>query len=377
MHKRLTTIERNCLTASLTIITCLACSGNSDSTAPGSGGDASIGGASAGGVTSTGPMATGGSKAGGGAASVGGAMMTGGAVATGGKAAQGGAPATGGIAATGGKASGGAPATGGMPATATGGMPATATGGMPATATGGMAATGGKATGGMAATGGSKAGTGGAGMGGAATGGKSATGGSTGSGTCAGTAKPCPPTDAGSIAYIGCSMADNIGQGYGQVGGKIMWTNSGYGTGAQVVENWMVGGNAWSIYATKLAAMGGIDKVKAIMVQICVLSTHSDANVRSMITAVRAHVNPGTHIYIVGQPQYEAGHTCSLAGTGGAEWTDTEAQAIAKDSTVNQDLTYLGTFNLDTTKGESSDGCHASASGLTRLGNEAKAFWGN
>jgi hypothetical protein len=238
------------------------------------------------------------------------------------------------------------------------------------------------APGGTVGTGGgmSPGGTTGAG-GTTAKGGTTGAGGTTGSGgstgACAGTATPCPPTDAGSIAYIGCSMADNIGQGYGQVGGKIMWTNSGYGTGAQVVENWMVGGNAWSLYATKLAAMGGIDKVKAIMVQICVLSTHSDANVRSMITAVRAHVNPGTHIYIVGQPQYEAGHTCSLAGTGGAEWTDTEAQAIAKDSTVNQDLTYLGTFNLDTTKGESSDGCHASASGLTRLGNEAKAFWGN
>jgi hypothetical protein len=172
-------------------------------------------------------------------------------------------------------------------------------------------------------------------------------------------------------------MADNIGQGYGQVGGKIMWTNSGYGTGAQVVENWMEGGNAWSIYDTKLKAMGGIDKVKAIMVQICVLSTHSETNVKSMIKAARAKVNPGTHIYLVGQPQYEAGHTCSLAGTGGAEWTDATAQKMAADSTVNQDLTYLGQFKLDTTKGESSDGCHASASGLTVLGNQAKAFWGN
>jgi len=31
-----------------------------------------------------------------------------------------------------------------------------------------------------------------------------------------------------------------IGQGYAQVGGKIMWSNSGYGTGAKVVENWGV-----------------------------------------------------------------------------------------------------------------------------------------
>jgi len=171
-------------------------------------------------------------------------------------------------------------------------------------------------------------------------------------------------------------MADNIGQGYGQVSGKIMWNNSGYGTGAKVVENWGPSGDAWSLFTTKMTANGGKDKIKAIMVQICVLSTHSEDNVKAMINAVRDHVNPGTHIYLVGQPQYEAGHTCSLAGPGGAEWTDATAKKMAADSTVNQDLTYLGTFNLDTTKNESSDGCHASASGLTVLGNQAKAFWG-
>lgn len=172
-------------------------------------------------------------------------------------------------------------------------------------------------------------------------------------------------------------MADNLGQGYGQVGGKIMWTNSGYGTGAQVVENWMEGGNAWSLFDTKLKATGGIDKIKAIMVQICVLSTHSESNVKSMLKAARAKVKPGTHIYLVGQPQYEAGHTCSLAGTGGAEWTDATAQKMANDSSVNQDLTYLGKFIIDSTKGEvSSDTCHASASGMKVLGNQAVAYWG-
>jgi hypothetical protein len=239
-------------------------------------------------------------------------------------------------------------------------------------ATGGTTvSTGGRATGGTAS--GGRA-SGGQASGGTNTGGK-ATGGSTS--TCAGTAKPCPPTDAGSIAYIGCSMADNIGGGYGQVGGKIMWTNSGYGTGAMVVENWMEGGSAWGTFDSKLSAMGGKDKVKAFMVQICVLSTHSDANVRSMIRAARAKVNPGTHIYLVGQPQYEAGHTCTLAGTGGAEWTDQEAQTVANDSSFNQDLTYLGQFKIDSTKGEvSSDTCHASATGMQVLGNQAKAFWG-
>jgi hypothetical protein len=178
------------------------------------------------------------------------------------------------------------------------------------------------------------------------------------------------------VAYIGCSMADNIGQGYNQVSGKVMWNNSGYGTGAKVVENWGPNGDAWSLFATKLNAIGGKDKVKAIMVQICVLSTHSEDNVKAMIKAAREHVNPGTHIYLVGQPQYEAGHTCSLAGAGGAEWTDTTAKKMAADSSVNQDLTYLGQFKLDTTKNESSDGCHASATGMPVLGNQAKAFWG-
>ena len=82
-----------------------------------------------------------------------------------------------------------------------------------------------------------------------------------------------------------------------------MWNNSGYGTGAKVVENWGPSGDAWSLFATKLNAIGGKDKVKAIMVQICVLSTHSEANVKAMIKAARDHVNPGTHIYLVGQPQ--------------------------------------------------------------------------
>lgn len=171
-------------------------------------------------------------------------------------------------------------------------------------------------------------------------------------------------------------MADNIGEGYASVGGKVMWTNSGYPTGAKVVENWGPNGDAWSLFATKLSAIGGKDKVKAIMVQICLLDTHSEANVKAMIQAARDHLNPGTHIYLVGQPGYEAGHDCFLAGNGGVKWADDTAKKLAADSSVNQDLTYLGQFLLDTTKGESSDGCHASASGKTKLGNQAKAFWG-
>ncbi|HET7539841.1 MAG TPA: hypothetical protein VFK05_08210 [Polyangiaceae bacterium] len=291
--------------------------------------------------------------------------------------------------ASGGKSSGGAPAAAaGMPTfpAAGGGAAGSApvgpagSGGTPVqTGTGGTTSTGGAPVGGTTSAGGT-AGKGSAGgssvAGGSSAGSTGAAGGSSGSCPNGATAQPCPPTEPNSIAYIGCSMADNIGQGYGQVGGKIMWNNSGYGTGAKVVENWGPNGDAWSLFTTKLAAIGGKDKVKAIMVQICVLSTHSEDNVKAMIKAARDHVNPGTHIYIVGQPSYEAGHSCFLAGNGGAEWTEATAQKMAMDSSVNQDMTYLGQFKLDTTKNESSDGCHASATGLTVLGNQARAFWG-
>ena len=282
---------------------------------------------------------------------------------------------------TGGSASptaGTAPTTAGMPATTGGVSGSTSTSGTGTSGATAHGGTGGTSSGGTGSGGVPSGGSGGASAGGTGTTGTTGGTGGGSSGPCANgaTAKPCPPTEPNSLAYIGCSMADNIGQGYDQVSGKIMWNNSGYGTGAKVVENWGPNGDAWSLFATKLNAIGGKDKIKAIMVQICVLSTHSEDNVKAMIKAARDHVNPGTHIYLVGQPQYEAGHTCSLAGAGGAEWTDTTAQKMAADSSVNQDLTYLGQFKLDTTKNESSDGCHASATGLPVLGNQAKAFWG-
>jgi len=79
---------------------------------------------------------------------------------------------------------------------------------------------------------------------------------------------------------------------------------------------------------------------------------------------------------LVGQPQYEAGHECSLAGNGGAKWTDDEAKKIAADTSLT-DVSYLGTFVLNSTKGEvSSDSCHATSSGEDVLGKQAMAFFG-
>lgn len=174
-------------------------------------------------------------------------------------------------------------------------------------------------------------------------------------------------------------MAYNIGTGYKRVGGKVMWNSDSYQTSAMVVQNWTdTNSSSWKLFDQKMNSIGGKDTVKAIMIQICIFSSRAtNAELKAMIASARNHVNPGTHIYIVGQPQYQAGHECTLAGSGGAKWTDDQAKALAADSSVNQDMTYLGQFKLDSTKGEvMSDTCHASSTGENVLGEQAKAFFG-
>ncbi|XYH96326.1 hypothetical protein ACMHYB_52545 [Sorangium sp. So ce1128] len=213
-------------------------------------------------------------------------------------------------------------------------------------------------------------GTGGGGTGGAGAGGDAGTGGGD---------DGLPPTGENSVAYTGCSMANNIGTGYKRVGGKIMWNADNYQTGAMVVQNWTnPTSSSWQLFDRKMESIGGKDVVKAIMVQICILSQRAtDQELRDMVNAARQHVNPGTHIYIVGQPVYNAGHDCFIAGAGGADWTDMKAQELANDPTINENMSYLGKFILNNDAGEVSDGCHASSpKGENVLGEQAKAFFG-
>ena len=293
---------------------------------------------------------------------------TGGTVGTGGTTASGGTTGTGGT-----TASGGTTATGGV--TGSGGT-TTGTGGL--AATGGTTGSGGAspATGGTTGAGGIRAGGGrGGGPTGAAgngTGGTTtSTGGSTGAGGATASGGP------NSVAYIGCSMAYNIGTGYKRVGGKVMWNSDSYQTSAMVVQNWTSStSSSWSLFDQKLQSIGGKDKVKAVMIQICIFSSRAtDDEVKPMITSARAHTNPGTHFYLVGQPQYEAGHECSLAGTAAPSGPTTRQKR--SPPTRPPKITYLGQFMLDSTKGEvSSDSCHATTSGEDALGKQAMAFFG-
>jgi hypothetical protein len=333
---------------------------------PGTGGTSGApAGGHAGSAGSAGTVGSGGSA---GMSATGG---TGGTIGGAGAGGTPGGPGGGGSGGTVGAASGGAGGVMGGPGGA--GMGGAGTGGAGA----GGASGGAGAGGGGSGTGG--AGAGGVAGGGSGTGGVSGTGGGTsgsgGSGTCAGTAEPCPPTDDRSIAYIGCSMAQNIGNGYKAVGGQIMWNSDGYQTGAQVVPNWVEGGSAWGGFDNKLNQMGGKDSVKAIMVQICIIQVATDDQIKSMIRAARAKIDPDAHIYLVGQPQYENGHTCAIAG-GQEATTDEQARRLGADESIDPNLSFLGTFMLNCDDGECSDSCHASPKGEERLGNQAKEFWG-
>jgi hypothetical protein len=339
-------------------------SGGSVGTGGGSGGAGTGGSVGTGGVVGSGGAGTGGKTGSGGMAGAGGVSITAGATGSGGKIGSGGQPGSGGRPGTGGMSgTGGTSAAGGS--TGTGGTtaPGGATGAGGATAKGGSTGSGGTTgTGGVTGTGGTTA-----------KGGATGAGGMTGAG-----GTTAPPTGANSVAYIGCSMAYNIGSGNKRVGNGVMWNSDSYQTSAMVVQNWTSStSSSWTLFDQKMQSIGGKDTVKAVMVQICIFSSRAtDDEVKSMIKSAKAHTNPGTHIYLVGQPQYEAGHECSLAGTGGAQWTDDEAKKIAADSSVNQDVTYLGQFILNSTNGEvSSDSCHATTKGEDAMALQANAFF--
>lgn len=324
------------------------------------------------------------------------AAGTSGSAGTVGSGGSSGAATTGG---TGGSTAGTGGANGGAGVGGTAGTPAggagsggtagASTGGAGVGGSGAVDASGGASGSSVGGAGGASGGNGGAGAGGAGAGGVAGSGsgaagvsgtsgglaGSGGSGTCAGTAEPCPPTDERSIAYIGCSMAQNIGNGYRAVDGQIMWNSDGYQTGAQVVPNWVEGGSAWGGFDNKLNQMGGKDSVKAIMVQICIIQVATDDQIKSMIRAARAKINADAHIYLVGQPQYENGHTCDIAG-GRESTTDEQARRLGADESIDPNMSFLGTFLLNCDDGECADSCHANAKGEERLGNQAKEFWG-
>jgi hypothetical protein len=201
---------------------------------------------------------------------------------------------------------------------------------------------------------------GGARTGGVGPGGSSPNGGAGGSGAHA----------VNSMGFIGCSMAENVAQGYVADGGTRMW--GPYGTGGLVVQSWTdTNSSSWQLFDQQVAKYG---KPKAVWVQICIFASQGATydEVKQLIANARQHAATGATIYITGQPLYDAGHTCTLAGSGGPELTDSLAQQAGNDSTEN--VIYPGAFHLH--NGEDQDGCHANTTGQQSLGRQALAFWG-
>jgi hypothetical protein len=179
-----------------------------------------------------------------------------------------------------------------------------------------------------------------------------------------------PPTQANSMGFIGCSMAENVAQGYVAVGGTRMW--GPYGTGGLVVQSWTnTNSSAWQRFDQQVSRFG---RPTAVWVQICIFAQNGATydEVRQMIANARQHAAPGASIIISGQPFYDPGQSCFLAGPNGPQLTDSLARQAAADPT--QDVTYPGSFILHSN--EVSDGCHANPAGQRSLGMQALAFWG-
>ncbi|KAI1133304.1 hypothetical protein F5Y10DRAFT_287700 [Nemania abortiva] len=172
------------------------------------------------------------------------------------------------------------------------------------------------------------------------------------------------------MGFIGCSMSENVAQGYVASGGKRMW--GPYGTGALVVQSWTDSASpAWQKFDNQAALYG---KPDTVWVQICIFANPGAtyAEVKQLIANARAHAAPNATVYITGQPLYDPGQYCFLAGQGGAELTDRLAQQAANDT--SQSVIYPGSFILHTA--EVQDGCHANTAGQQSLGKQAIAFWG-
>lgn len=173
------------------------------------------------------------------------------------------------------------------------------------------------------------------------------------------------------MGFIGCSMAENVAQGYVAVGGSHMW--GPYGTGAMVVQSWTgVNSASWQLFDRQVAKFG---KPTQVWVQICIFSNPGATfdEVKKLIGNARTHAAPGAQIFITGQPIYpDNPASCFLAGATGPQMTEDLAKKAAADASLN--VTYPGPFKL--MKGEVQDGCHANTAGQRSLGTQAKAFFG-
>ena len=91
-----------------------------------------------------------------------------------------------------------------------------------------------------------------------------------------------------SMGFIGCSMAENVAQGYVAVGGTRMW--GPYGTGGLVVQSWTdPNSSAWQKFDQQASKFG---KPTAVWVQICIFAQNGATYDEVKRTRLRTAVTP-------------------------------------------------------------------------------------
>lgn len=174
-----------------------------------------------------------------------------------------------------------------------------------------------------------------------------------------------------SLGYVGCSMSQNVAQGYATLGGKRLWPVMG-AYGAQVVQNWKTEGGPWTAAQGFDSAVQQYGQPTDVWIMLCIFSNMVTLDEAKQIIALAKKHAPNAKLYITGQP-LNTGTDCNLAGNGGAALTDSIAKQAAQDASLN--VTYAGTFG-PLTVAQRSDGCHANADGQKLLGQQVIDKWG-
>jgi hypothetical protein len=228
---------------------------------------------------------------------------------------------------------------------------------------GGQSAGGTDALGGAGASGNAAGGTAGSADGGAGAAGGNSSAGNGGAGETGG--------EENTIGWIGCSLSNNVADGYARIGGTRMWWGSGF-TNPTLVDYKDQNSRGWMGFDDNVQRYG---LPTGVWIQICAYEeTPTMQDVIAVVAIVREHAAPRATIYITGMPLYVEGHVCPLFEGTSPELTDRLAREAAEDP--NLGLIYPGVFGPLEESELSGDGCHTTAAGGNRLGEQALGFWG-
>lgn len=174
------------------------------------------------------------------------------------------------------------------------------------------------------------------------------------------------------MGYVGCSMSDNVAAGYAAVGGQRLWPSLPDYWG-QVVQDWAnPNDEVWNTFDAQVSTYG---VPTAVWIMVCIFNPPGVAldEMKTIVGLVRQRA-PNATIYITGQPLYEAGADCSVAGANGPQLTDDMAKQVANDSSL-ENVEYAGTFG-PLSAAQKADACHANNAGQRLLGEQAAEKWG-